>query len=180
MKKNAVAVFCGSGRDCPEIYRRMAREAGRMIALQGRTLVYGGGDWGLMGLVARGAKEAGGRVAAVMVRQFDGLHGTVEVDEYTVKDTMAERKQALMARADACIALPGGMGTLDEFSELFTLNQIGAENKPLGLLNFHGYYDGLLAQLRRMVQDRFMTEADLARLQVAEDMETLLDRLDAV
>lgn len=180
MKKTAIAVFCGSGQDCPEACKRMAREAGRVIARQGRTLVYGGGDWGLMGLVARGAKDVGGYVAAVMIRQFDGVHGTVAVDEYAVKDTMAERKQALIARADACIALPGGMGTLDEFSELFTLNQIGAESKPLGLLNFDGYYDGLLLQLRRMVQDRFMTEKDFARLQVAEDMEMLLSKLDEV
>jgi len=176
--RKAIAVFCGSARDCPEEYRRMAWEAGRTLARQGRTLVYGGGDWGLMGLVARGAKEAGGYVAGVMVRRFDGLHGSVEVDEYTVKETMQERKQALIQRADACVALPGGMGTLDEFTELFTLNQIGDANKPLGLMNFNGYYDGLLMQLRRAVRDRFLPEADFSRLQVAGDMETLLKLLD--
>lgn len=176
--RESIAVFCGSANDCPECYRRMAREAGRILARQGRTLVYGGGDWGLMGLVARGAKTAGGRVAAVMLRQFDGLHGEVAVDEYSVEETISARKQALFRRADACVALPGGMGTLDELTELFTLVQIGAEDKPLGLLNFNGYYDGLLAQLRRCVQDRFLTEADFSRLQVAEDMETLLKMLD--
>lgn len=177
--RKSIAVFCGSAQDCPQAYKSMAREAGAALARQGRTLVYGGGDWGLMGLVARGAKEAGGRVVAVMVRQFDGIHGSVLVDEYYVEETMAQRKAGLLNRADACVALPGGMGTLDEVTELATLLQIGAiRDKPLGLLNFNGYYDSLLAQLRRCVADRFMLQRDFERIRVAEDMETLLGLLD--
>lgn len=176
--RKSIAVFCGSAQDCPDIYRQMAREAGRTLALQGRTLVYGGGDWGLMGVTARGAKEAGGRVVGVMVKMFDGIHGQVESDEYYVEDTMQSRKMALIGRADACLALPGGMGTLDELSELYTMIQVGTVNKPLGILNFNGYWDGLLIQLRRAVEDRFMTQRDFDRLKVADNMETLLRLLD--
>lgn len=176
--KRKITVFCGSALDCPEAYRRMALEAGRTLGRQGRQLIYGSGDWGLMGLVARGAKEAGGYVIGVNVRMFDGQHGSADMDEYYIEETMQERKLALIRRADACVALPGGMGTLDELTELYTMNQIGTADKPLGLLNFNGYYDGLLLQLRRAAQDRFLTEADFSRLQVADDMETLLRMLD--
>ena len=175
----AITVFCGSARDCPDVYRRMAREAGSVIARQGRTLVYGSGDWGLMGDVARGALDAGGRVIGVNVRQFDGTPSTVTCSEYYVEEDFASRKAALVARGDACVALPGGTGTLDELTELYVQAQLGHWNKPFGILNFRGYYDGLLMQLRRAHQDGFLSGPDLSRLLVAEDMETLLHLLDA-
>ncbi|MBR4359497.1 MAG: TIGR00730 family Rossman fold protein [Clostridia bacterium] len=174
-----ITVFCGSARHCAPAYRQMAREAGEIIARQGRDLVYGSGDWGLMGDLAQGAQQAGGRVIGINVRQFDGTPSAVICDEYAVEEDFAARKAALVRRGDACVALPGGMGTLDELTDLYTQAQLGNWVKPFGLLNFNHYYDGLLMQLRRANADGFLTDADYARLAVAEDMETLLAKLDA-
>lgn len=175
----AITVFCGSGRDCAPVYRAMAEEAGRTIARQGRELIYGSGDWGLMGDLARGALMEGGRVIGINVRQFHGTPSTVECTEYLVEADFAARKAALVRRGDACVALPGGMGTLDELTEMYTQAQLGNWKKPFGLLNFNHYYDGFLLQLARAREDGFLTEGDYAMLQVAEDMETLLEKLDA-
>ena len=174
-----ITVFCGSARQCAPAYRQMARQAGETIARQGRTLVYGSGDWGLMGDLAKGAQQAGGRLIGINVRQFDGTPSTVTCDEYVVEENFADRKAALVRRGDACVALPGGMGTLDELTEMYTQAQLGNWKKPFGLLNFNHYYDGLIMQLRRANADGFLSDGDFSMLAVAENMETLLAKLDA-
>lgn len=177
MLKN-IAVFCGSSLTSPPSYDAVADRVGRVIARQGRTLIYGSGSGGLMGKVAMGAQKEGGYVIAVNVEVFRDYPYTLDVDEYLVIDTMQNRKLTMIEKSDACIALPGGMGTLDELTEICCMNQIGLARNPVGILNVNGYFDGLLTMLRRAVEDHFMPEADLRALCVSDDIETLLRMLD--
>ena len=179
MMLRTIAVFCGSALNTPEIYSRAAFEAGRTIARQGRRLVYGSGSGGLMGQVAMGAQKEGGYVIGVNVEYFRDYPYTLATDEYLVIDTMQNRKLTMIDKSDGCVALPGGMGTLDELTEIACMNQIGLRSKPFGLLNIDGYFDGLLTQFKRAVRDGFMTASDLESILVAEDMETLLAKMDA-
>ncbi|MBR1585871.1 MAG: TIGR00730 family Rossman fold protein [Clostridia bacterium] len=173
-----IAVFCGSSLGTPEKYDIAARQVGRAIARQGRTLVYGSGSRGLMGQVAMAAQREGGYVVAVNVERFRDNPYTLDTDEYTVEATMQSRKVAMIEKSDGCIAIPGGMGTFDELTEICCMNQIDLADLPVGILNVDGYFDGLLLQLRRAVEDGFMTPQDLGRIQVAQDIETLLALLD--
>lgn len=173
-----ITVFCGSASTCPEKYNEMADRVGRTIARQGRRLVYGGGSRGLMGLVAKGAQAEGGYVIAVNVKRFEGSKYMLPVDEDYMTPTMQDRKVDLIERGDACIALPGGVGTLDEVTEIFSMVQLGLSDRPFGILNQDHYYDGLLEQLRRAHEDNFLKDKDFVKLIVAEDIETLLRMLD--
>ena len=174
----SITVFCGSASTCPEKYLKDAFEIGKVIASQGRALVYGSGSRGSMGQVAMGAQAAGGRVTGINVQCFAGSRHTLDVDEYLVEPTMQARKLQLIERSEASIAIPGGVGTLDEITEIFSLAQLGIVKRPFGILNMHGYFDGFLLQLKRANEDNFLKPKDYARLMVAEDIETLLDMLD--
>ncbi|MBR4333562.1 MAG: TIGR00730 family Rossman fold protein [Clostridia bacterium] len=174
----SITVFAGSAENCPEIYKQAAENLGRAIALQGRELVYGSGYSGLMGSVARGAKAAGGRIVGINVRRFEDYPPLPGTDELLMMETLPERKAALIDRGEACIAVPGGVGTLDELMDVYALVQAGILKKPLGLLNVNGYFDGLLAQLRRAHRDGFVNDRDFRRLIAVDDPETLLRLLD--
>ena len=174
----SITVFCGSANTCPEKYLKDAYEIGRVIASQGRALVYGYGSRGSMGQVAMGALSEGGHVTGINVQCFVGSRHTLDVSEYIVEPTMQDRKVALIERSEASIAIPGGMGTLDEITEIYSLAQLSIVNRPFGILNMHGYFDGFLMQLKRANEDNFLKDKDYARLMVAEDIETLLDMLD--
>ena len=174
----SITVFCGSAINCPEKYLCDAFEVGRTIASQGRALVYGSGSMGSMGQVAMGAQAAGGHVTGIDVQCFADSPYKLDVDVYRVEPTMQTRKQALIESSEAAIAIPGGMGTLDEITEVFTLAQLGLVQKPFGILNMHGYFDGFLLQLKRANEEKFLKDKDYARLMVAEDIETLLTMLD--
>ena len=174
----SITVFAGSADNCPDIYKQAAENLGRVIARQGRELVYGSGYCGLMGSVARGAKAEGGRVVGINVRRFEEHLPLPGTDELLMLETLPERKAALIDRGEACIALPGGVGTLDELMDVYALVQAGIMEKPVGLLNVNGYYDGLLSQLRRANQDGFLNDVDFCRLIAADDPETLLRLLD--
>lgn len=177
MRKH-ISVFCGAADDCPAAYLDAAEELGRLIARQGRVLVYGSGMVGLMGRVAKGAIEAGGFVVGINVecyRDFPPYPGTGEL---LMAKTISERKTLLMERGDAYIALPGGVGTLDELMEVWAVAQAGLLDRPIGLLNVNHYYDGLLMQLERAYQDKLLKEKDYRRLIAAPDPETLLRLMD--
>ena len=173
-----ITVFCGSADNCPEKYKEAAVEFGRVLARQGRALVYGSGQCGLMGKTAQGAKEEKGYVVGINVERFADYAPYPGTDELLMLPTLPERKAALIERGDACVALPGGIGTLDELLDIYALVQAGILDKPLGLLNTDGYFDGLLLQLRRALKDGFVNEKDFNRLCVAEDPEALLEKLD--
>ena len=173
-----ITVFCGSSNDCPRRYLQSAEDFGRLLARQGRVLIYGSGQCGLMGSAAKGAKEAGGRIVGINVRRFESFVPYPGTDELIMLETLPERKAALIDRGDACVALPGGVGTLDELLDVYALVQAGILHKPIGLLNVDGYFDGLLLQLRRAMEDGLLTQADYVKLLAEADGETLLRRLD--
>lgn len=175
----SITVFCGSAENCPEKYLLAAEQLGGVIARQGRRLIYGSGQCGLMGRVAKGAKDAGGVITGINVRRFAAYPPYPGTDEFIMAETLPERKAALIGRGEGCIALPGGVGTLDELMEAYALIQAGIIEKPLGLLNVDHYFDGLLAMMGRALEDRFVSERDYRRLLISDDPEELLARMDA-
>ena len=177
MRKN-ITVFCGSADDCPAAYLDAAEELGRLIARQGRTLVYGSGMVGLMGRVAKGAIEEGGFVVGINVECYRDYPPYPGTGELLMAKTISERKNLLMERGDAYIALPGGVGTLDELMEVWAVAQAGLMDKPMALLNVNHYYDGLLTQLERAYQDKLLKEKDYKMLLSAETPAELLQMVD--
>ncbi|WP_028452429.1 LOG family protein [Chitinilyticum aquatile] len=176
MKK--VAVFCGARSGHDPVHAEAARALGRELAARGLTLVYGGGNVGLMGEVASAALDAGGEVIGV-IPQFMALRelAYAACTDLIVVDSMHTRKAKMAELADAFIALPGGLGTFDELFEILTWSQIGLHGKPIGLLNVAGFYDGLLVFLNQVAANGFVREAELEAVQVSGDIPALLDLL---
>ena len=174
----SVCVYCGSRPGALPAYAELAREVGQWIGRHGGQLVYGGGRNGLMGLVADATLQAGGRVVGVipkaLVEKEWAHHGCTELH---IVDSMHERKRLMAERADAFLALPGGIGTFEEFFEVWTWRQLGYHDKPVGLLNSGGYYDGLLAFLRASVQAEFMNDWQMELIRVSADPLSLLREL---
>jgi uncharacterized protein (TIGR00730 family) len=173
-----ISVFCGShcGKDLE--YIRIAEQLGRKIALRGFGLVYGGAKIGLMGAVADGVMSEGGQVIGIItdfLRDMEIAHEGITRLE-TVS-SMHERKMRMAELCDAVIALPGGLGTMDELFEMLTLAQLGLHSKPVGLLNVNGFYDPLLALMDNMVDDGFMYKTSRELLFTGNDMDKLLDAI---
>lgn len=151
-----ICVYCSSSRDLDSKYYEVGEAIGRGLAERGWGLIYGGGNAGTMGSVARATKSAGGRVVGIipefMKERELAFHGA---DELVTVDSMRERKRLMAERADAFITLPGGIGTLEEVSEIMVERGLALHDKPLVLVNQDGYYDGLLAYFERMIADRF-------------------------
>ncbi|MEH6581073.1 MAG: TIGR00730 family Rossman fold protein [Halioglobus sp.] len=175
---NAVCLYLGSSPGARPEYEAAVSELATMIAQRGMTLVYGGGNVGLMGIAANAALAAGGKVIGVIPADIAdkevGHHGLTELQ---VVDSMHERKMRMAKLADGIIALPGGLGTLEELFEMLTWSQLGFHNKPIGLLNVTGYFDLLLAFLDHMVVERFVKQDHRDLLMVERDPGQLLDRL---
>jgi uncharacterized protein (TIGR00730 family) len=177
---NSLCVFCGSNPGASPAYAEAAAHLGRTLAARGLTLVYGGGRVGLMGVVAGAALAAGGRVIGVIPQALATLelaHGGLT--ELQVVGSMHERKARMSELSDGFLALPGGIGTLEEWFEVWTWSQLGFHPKPCGLLNVAGYYDHLLAFLDHVTAERFLNEAHRAMAIVGDDPGLLLDRLAA-
>ena len=152
--------ICLYGASSPELapaYFDAAQEFGRLLAAHGHTLVYGGGAQGVMGAAARGAADAGGTVIGIAPSflQVDGILFD-RCTELILTETMAERKAAMIARADAFVMAPGGFGTFEEFFEVLTLKQLGRHNPAIAILNTDGYYNQLQAFIRTAVDQRFI------------------------
>ncbi|MFT3821012.1 MAG: TIGR00730 family Rossman fold protein [Rubrivivax sp.] len=175
-----LCVFCGSRPGAKPAYAEAAQALGRGLAERGWNLVYGGGKVGLMGTVADAAKAGGAHVTGVipesLMQREVGHHG---LDELLVVPSMHVRKQQMAERADAFVALPGGLGTLEELFEVWTWRQLGYHACPIALLDTEGYYDRLLAFIEDSVAGRFVTEAQAALLIVEREPQALLDRLAA-
>jgi uncharacterized protein (TIGR00730 family) len=177
---NSLCVFCGSQPGASPAYAEAAALVGRALAGRGWTLVYGGGRVGLMGILADAALAAGGKVIGVIpaaLARREVAHQ--RVTDLEVVDSMHERKARMAELADGFLALPGGIGTLEEWFEAWTWSQLGIHPKPCGLLNVAGYYDPLLAFLDRMTEERFLSSGHRAMAIVDEESERLLDRLAA-
>ncbi len=173
-----ICVYAGSGHDAPDELKDSAARLGGEIASRRLDLVYGGGRLGLMGALAGAVLGEGGRATGVIPRfMHEKDLARPDLTEIVVVESMHERK-ALMARlADAFIALPGGIGTLEEFFEAVTWAQLGLQEKPCGILNGAGYYDGLLRFLDEMTRRRFLKEVHREMIIVDSDPGRLLDRL---
>jgi uncharacterized protein (TIGR00730 family) len=175
-----LCVFCGSRPGDDPGFAIAARAVGGGIAQRRWQLVYGGGKVGLMGEVADAAKQGGARVTGVipesLMQREVGHRG---LDELHVVPTMHARKQMMAERADAFVALPGGLGTFEELFEVWTWRQLGYHDRPIGLLNTKGYFDPLLQFLTRTVEHRFVTEEQARMLLVHQDPNGLLDLVDS-
>jgi uncharacterized protein (TIGR00730 family) len=174
-----VCVFLGSSLGSRPLYAETAGELGRLLARRGQTLIYGGARVGLMGVLADAALEAGGRVIGVIPRSM--LEREIahrDVSELLVVESMHERKARMADLAAAFICFPGGYGTLDEFCEVLTWGQLSLHRKPCGLLNLAGYYDPLIAQFDRSVEEGLLQPRHRALVQTHERAEELLNLLD--
>ncbi|MFT4192662.1 MAG: TIGR00730 family Rossman fold protein [Comamonas sp.] len=174
----SLGVYCGSRPGLSPAYLDVARQVGRWIGEHGGQLVYGGGKSGMMGVVAQATQEAGGRVVGVIPHALvDKEHANLVCDELYVVDTMHERKALMAERAQAFLAIPGGIGTLEELFEVWTWRQLGYHDKPIGILNTEGYYDALLTFLAHSVGQGLMNAWQMDLVQVDRDASTLLPKL---
>jgi len=174
----SLCVYCGSRPGVHARYAQAAREVGEWIGRHGGQLVYGGGQNGLMGLVADATTAAGGTVVGI-IPQFmvEREWARPSCDELHIVSTMHERKQMMVDRADAFLALPGGIGTFEEFFEAWTWRQLGYHDKPVGLLNLAGYYDDLLRFLQGSVSADFMNDTHLGLITPGDQVVPLLETL---
>ena len=174
----SLCVYCGSRPGADERYAQAAHEVGSWIGRHGGQLVYGGGQNGLMGIVANATTAAGGSVVGI-IPQFmvEREWARPSCDELHIVNTMHERKQMMVDRADAFVALPGGIGTFEEFFEAWTWRQLGYHDKPVGLLNLAGYYDDLLRFLQGSVSQGFMNDTHLGLITSGNDVDSLLKSL---
>jgi uncharacterized protein (TIGR00730 family) len=174
-----VCVFCGSSPGARPIYVQTARHLGQALARRGLTLIYGGTRVGTMGQLAQAALDAGGRVIGVIPRALvDRGIAHTGLSDLRVVDSMHERKALMADLSDAFIALPGGLGTIDEFFEVLCWSQLGLHTKPCGLLNVGGYYSRLTAFLDHTVEEQFVRASHRNLVLVEQGMEALLDALD--
>lgn len=174
----SVCVYCGSRSGLHPGFAEVARVTGTWIGTHGGQLVYGGGKNGLMGIVAESTAKAGGRVVGIIPKALQTLENTrTDCDELHVVETMHERKQMMASRADAFIALPGGIGTFEEFFEVWTWRQLGYHDKPIGLLNTEGYYDELLRFAKHSTTQGFLSDWQLDLIRTGNEPEALLREL---
>ena len=175
-----ICVFCGSAEGARPAYRDAARALGRELATRGLGLVYGGGSVGLMGVLADTALAEGGEVIGVI----PGPLATRELahtglTELRVVGSMHERKATMARLSDGFVALPGGLGTLEETLEVLTWTQLGIHRKPVGVLNVEGYWDGLERMLGHAIREGFVRAEYAALLLVGRSAPELLDRFAA-
>ena len=174
----SLCVFCGSSFGNRPAYRATANELGRLLAERGITLVYGGGNIGLMGAVADACLEAGGRVIGVIPQVLvDKEVAHRQLTELHVVGSMHERKARMADLAGGFLALPGGAGTFEEFFEILTWAQLGLHRKACALLNVEGYYDPLLAMVDHAVAEGFVKPVHRALLLSDSHAAPLLDRM---
>lgn len=170
-----VCVYCGSGAGKNHAFADAARRLGESFAAAGTRLVYGGGDLGLMGIVARAVLENGGEVTGIMPAFLHNRERMLkDVSELVIVDSMHERKHLMFERSDAFVALPGGLGTLEEFVEQLTWSQLGRHHKPIVLVNIDGFWDPLLELFDKMKSHSFIRSGFELKMIVAESTDEVL------
>ncbi|PYB69419.1 TIGR00730 family Rossman fold protein [Pseudomonas sp. LB-090624] len=180
MPVRSVCVFCGASMGANSAYREAAVALGQAIARRGLTLVYGGGAVGLMGVVADAAMAAGGEVVGIIPQSLlDAEVGHKGLTRLEVVDGMHARKARMAELSDAFIALPGGLGTLEELFEVWTWGQLGYHAKPLGLLDVNRFYDKLGGFLDHIVEEGFVRPQHRAMLLLGQQPDELLDGMDS-
>lgn len=170
-----ITVYSASSGQVPAQYIKAAQDLGRLIASEGHTLVNGAGRTGLMGACADACLQTGGKAVGIIPQFMIDQHWQHEgMTELIITPDMHRRKELMAQESDACIALPGGVGTLEELLEIITWKQLGLYLKPIVVLNTDGYYDALFAQLRRAVDESFMRSQHAAIWQIASTPEEAL------
>ena len=173
-----ICIFGASGRELEASYYAAAERLGSLIAQQGHTLVFGGGREGLMGAAARGAHENGGGIVGVVPKFFDEPGIIYEhCTELVFTETMRERKRLMEERSEACIVLPGGIGTFEEFFEVLTLKQLGRSDRAIVVLNTNDYYAPMQQMLENTARQRFMSRGCLELYELADTPEQALERI---
>ncbi|MFL6693936.1 MAG: TIGR00730 family Rossman fold protein [Ramlibacter sp.] len=176
----SICVYCGSRPGVAEPFAQAARDVGRWIGERGGQLVYGGGNNGLMGVVADATLKAGGTVIGVIPQALvEKEFAKRDCTELHVVETMHDRKQMMAERAGAFLALAGGIGTFEELFEVWTWRQLGYHDKPVGILNTNGYYDPLLQFLQGSIRAGFMNDWQMDLVQVGTEPAGLCEALVA-
>ena len=176
-----ICVFCGSSLGHNPVYVEAAKDLARLFVQSNSALVYGGGNVGLMGIIADSMLERGGQVVGVIPDfLFKKEVGHIGISELIIVTSMHERKKRMADMADAFIALPGGWGTLDELAEILTWKQLGIIDKPIGLLNTNSYFTPLIAQMEKMVEEGFLKQHSLSDLIVENSPQKLLTSIGAI
>ena len=174
----SVCVFCGSSMGNSPLYAETAYGLGKLLAENKIRLIYGGAKVGLMGTVADGALQHGGEVTGVLPRFLSGKEiAHSGLTELILVESMHERKMKMSELAGGFIALPGGMGTMEELCEILTWSQLGLHRKPAGVLNINGYFDFLLQLFRKMVEEGFLREKHHHLLLYADKADDLLEQM---
>jgi uncharacterized protein (TIGR00730 family) len=173
-----ICVFCGSNSGLSPVYSRAAHDLGVSLADRGLGLVYGGGNIGLMGVIADAVLERGGQAVGVIPQALvDKELAHIRLTDLRIVRSMHESKALMADLADAFIALPGGYGTLEEFCEILTWTQLGLHAKPSGLLNVAGFYDPFLSLIDHAVQQGFIRTEHRSLIIVGDEPESLLDQV---
>ncbi|MGJ4802116.1 TIGR00730 family Rossman fold protein [Luteimonas sp. SDU82] len=171
----SICVYCGSNSGSKPVYTERAMALGARIARDGLQLVYGGGNVGLMGVVADAVLQGGGEVIGVIPEQLVNWEVAHKgVTKLEVVGSMHERKMRMFDLADGFVALPGGFGTLDEMFEMLTWRQLGIGSKPCAFLDVDDFYQPLIGMIDRMVEERFLHQAQRADLWHGDDIDTML------
>ena len=174
-----ICVYGASSNRINDVYLNKTEELGEKLAKRGHTLVFGGGNGGVMGASARGAHKAGGNIVGVAPTFFkvDGVLFP-QCTEFVFTETMRDRKEILENRSDAFVVAPGGIGTFDEFFEIYTLKQLGRHAKALVIYNVDGYYDDMIKMLRKTADQEFMNTTSLELIKVFDDADAMLDYIE--
>ena len=179
-KPTSICVFCGASDGTDPAYGQAAETMGRLLAQNKLRLVYGAGDVGLMGRVARAAQSEGGETFGVIPQHLVNWEvGKTDLTSYIVTETMHERKKVMFMNSDAIIVLPGGAGSMDEFFEVLTWRQIGLHQKPIFLLNTNGYWDPLIHLLDHLIAQGFAEAHVRDFVQVAQTVDEAVAGLRA-
>jgi uncharacterized protein (TIGR00730 family) len=179
MKINSLAVFCGSKNGNNPVYAEHAKELGKLLAKNNITLIYGGGSTGIMGAVADAMMESGGKVIGIITKKLvDWEHQHKGITDLSIVDDMHIRKQKMYDLCDAAVILPGGVGTLDEFFEMVTWNQLSIHDKKIYIINSDNFFDFLLKHIQQMEKQGFLYESVLERITVLDEPEQLLQYLN--
>jgi uncharacterized protein (TIGR00730 family) len=178
----SICVFCGSKENLSSVYTSAANELGRLLGEKDIRLIYGGGNSGLMGAVASSALSSGGKVTGIipedlMARERARSENLLELSELKIVKTMHQRKAMMAELSDGFIALPGGLGTLEEFFEIWTWAQLGIHSKPIGLLNVNDYFKSLITFLEHSVKEGFVSKVHHEMVIIEEQPLKLLRRM---
>jgi uncharacterized protein (TIGR00730 family) len=176
--RKSVCVFCGASNSVDKKFLDIGAEFGKLLAERDITLVYGGGDCGVMGAVANSTMKNGGYAIGVFPRSLRNIENEHKsLTEITIVDTMHERKQNMFERSDAFIVFPGGFGTMDEMFEIITWKQLMLHNKPIVIFNYQGYWDPLIALMKNIIEYRFAKTEVATYYHVVDKLEDIIDVL---